>query len=227
MVVADLVLCGSAVAALSQFVTVEQLVNPDVIATPRFGGLVAALSLVYLGHAYIWNFPDTFVKRCTALPLSLLGSTPVQVFSKIEIIGKVQQLVTVVAVWGVGNATSAVAAAATGTAGVGLWYGLGFIAIGQLLNVATYAAIGDAGVYYGFKLGEKIPWCYGFPFNTGLRHPQYVGVVLTTWGIAMAFAGDPTFVATGLLHAAAVVFPFFYIAMSWMEQAGDNDKKTK
>lgn len=27
-----------------------------------------------------------------------------------------------------------------------------------------------------------MPWCYGFPFNTGLRHPQYLGVVLTLFG---------------------------------------------
>lgn len=27
-----------------------------------------------------------------------------------------------------------------------------------------------------------MPWCHGFPFNTGLRHPQYLGVVLTLYG---------------------------------------------
>ena len=32
------------------------------------------------------------------------------------------------------------------------------------------------------RLGRTVPWCYGFPFNTGLRHPQYLGVVLTLFG---------------------------------------------
>merc|ERR1719163_2779475 len=57
-----------------------------------------------------------------------------------------------------------------------------YLIIGQGLNAAIYAAIGNDGVYYGFKLGRPVPWCTGFPFNVGLRHPQYVGVVLTLWG---------------------------------------------
>ena len=46
------------------------------------------------------------------------------------------------------------------------------IIAGQSLNVAIYRAIGNDGVYYGFKLGRTVPWCSGFPFNFGLRHPQ-------------------------------------------------------
>jgi hypothetical protein len=34
-------------------------------------------------------------------------------------------------------------------------------------------------------------------------------------------------VDSGLFHAAAIVFPIFYVIMSWMEQVGDNDKKTE
>jgi hypothetical protein len=79
----------------------------------------------------------------------------------------------------------------------------------------------------GFKLGATVPWCFGFPFNSGLRHPQYVGVALTTWGIALCLSNEPTFVDSGLFHAAAIVFPIFYVIMSWMEQVGDNDKKTE
>ena len=41
-----------------------------------------------------------------------------------------------------------------------------------------------AQVYYGFKLGHKIPWVTGFPFNLGISHPQYVGATLTLWGLA-------------------------------------------
>lgn len=53
----------------------------------------------------------------------------------------------------------------------------------QILNIGIYRAIGKAGVYYGFKLGKKIPWHTGFPFNLGIQHPQYVGSVLTMWGL--------------------------------------------
>ena len=54
---------------------------------------------------------------------------------------------------------------------------------GQVLNVSIYRAIGHAGVYYGFKLGHKVPWVTGFPFNV-VSHPQYVGSVLSVWGAA-------------------------------------------
>ena len=36
-------------------------------------------------------------------------------------------------------------------------------------------------VYYGGRLGKRIPWCTGFPFSI-VSHPQYVGSVLTVWG---------------------------------------------
>lgn len=56
-------------------------------------------------------------------------------------------------------------------------------ALPQILNAGIYAAIGKAGVYYGFKLGRKVPWHTGFPFNLGIAHPQYVGSVMTVWGV--------------------------------------------
>ena len=33
------------------------------------------------------------------------------------------------------------------------------------------------------KLGRPVPWCDGFPFNLGFRHPQYVGGLLTQLGL--------------------------------------------
>lgn len=51
---------------------------------------------------------------------------------------------------------------------ISLWQWLAFlvlVAAGQSLNVGIYKAIGVDGVYYGFKLGKKIPWVNGFPFN--------------------------------------------------------------
>lgn len=44
----------------------------------------------------------------------------------------------------------------------------------QVLNISIYKAIGNDGVYYGFKLGRPVPWSSAFPFNAGFRHPQCV-----------------------------------------------------
>eukprot|EP00456_Euglypha_rotunda_P023597 TRINITY_DN19544_c0_g1_i8.p1 TRINITY_DN19544_c0_g1~~TRINITY_DN19544_c0_g1_i8.p1 ORF type:complete len:154 (-),score=3.32 TRINITY_DN19544_c0_g1_i8:82-543(-) len=64
--------------------------------------------------------------------------------------------------------------------------GLLLVGFGQLLNISIYQAIGKAGVYYGTRLGVKVPWCTGFPFNF-IAHPQYVGAVVSWWGIAIIF----------------------------------------
>eukprot|EP00038_Savillea_parva_P029301 m.70212 g.70212 ORF g.70212 m.70212 type:complete len:241 (+) comp8630_c0_seq2:298-1020(+) len=49
---------------------------------------------------------------------------------------------------------------------------------GQSLVWAVYYRIGVDGVNYGAQMERPIPWVFGFPFNTGTRHPQYIGCVL-------------------------------------------------
>jgi len=49
---------------------------------------------------------------------------------------------------------------------------------GQCLVWAVYWRIGVDGVNYGAQMERPIPWVFGFPFNTGTRHPQYIGCVL-------------------------------------------------
>lgn len=66
---------------------------------------------------------------------------------------------------------------------------LAMVCYGQSLNVGIFQAIGHDGVYYGFKLGRKIPWVTGWPFNT-VSHPQYVGSVLTIWGLVVLAWGQ-------------------------------------
>ena len=68
----------------------------------------------------------------------------------------------------------------------------------QLMNFAVYYRIGDNGVYYGFKFGKKIEWCYDFPFNLGLRHPQYISSIFLLWGLGLLICDKPSFNA-GLL----------------------------
>ena len=65
--------------------------------------------------------------------------------------------------------------------------GLFLVVLGQALNVSIYRAIGSVGVHYGHQLGHHVPWCTGWPF-TWLDNPQYIGVVLTFWGIYTALA---------------------------------------
>ena len=41
----------------------------------------------------------------------------------------------------------------------------------------------------GVKLGHKVPWVNGFPFNV-VPHPQYVGSSLSVWGMAALVWGQ-------------------------------------
>lgn len=66
--------------------------------------------------------------------------------------------------------------------------GLLLIAIGQVFNIGVFCRLGNNGVFYGNRFGFEIPWSSAFPFSL-LKHPQYVGAVLSIWGffIAMRF----------------------------------------
>jgi len=56
---------------------------------------------------------------------------------------------------------------------------------GQALNVGIFRAIGHEGVYYGARLGRRVPWVKGWPFDAALSHPQYAGSALTVWAGAL------------------------------------------
>lgn len=176
----------------------------------------------YAMHGFIWNFPEAFTQASKSSPLNLLGKHPVDVFAGLEVVAKFVQFTALILF--LGSAGCAAAVQAIFAAPLWCWLVLvAGVAAGQTLNFAMYSAIGNAGVYYGFKLGREVPWCSGFPFNAGLRHPQYVGVVLTLWAAMtvllceeLALLGLPQlFVTWGLM----------YFVMSAMEQIGDNDKK--
>mmetsp|Transcript_104995 Transcript_104995/g.306767 ORF Transcript_104995/g.306767 Transcript_104995/m.306767 type:complete len:230 (-) Transcript_104995:149-838(-) len=181
------------------------------------------ISLNYFMHGFIWNCPKQFSELCGKSPLQALGDHPVDVFAKLEVVAKLVQLVSIALFLG----RSGLAAVLEALAGAPFWcwgvLGL-YVALGQVLNFAMYVAIGNAGVYYGFKYGREVPWCYGFPFNAGLRHPQYVGVVLTLWGGLLVLL-CPALVQLGLPQAV-LLWGFMYAVMSAMEQAGDNNKKS-
>jgi methylene-fatty-acyl-phospholipid synthase len=56
------------------------------------------------------------------------------------------------------------------------------VGVGQLLNVAVFGRLGMRGVFYATQFGDRVSWVKGFPF-CWFRHPQYVGTVLTIWGL--------------------------------------------
>lgn len=68
------------------------------------------------------------------------------------------------------------------------------------------------GVYYGFKLGHEVPWVEGFPFNV-VSHPQYVGAVLSVWGVVLAVWQQRP---EGTL-AVAVYWTLLYVATAIQE----------
>ena len=57
------------------------------------------------------------------------------------------------------------------------------IITGQALNVSVYKKLGAKGVYYGNRLGYNLPYITTFPYNLGIKNPQYVGCILTLCGL--------------------------------------------
>ena len=97
------------------------------------------------------------------------------------------------------------------TAVLSVWYALWLN--WQVLNLAVYQLLGSKGVYYGAKFGKKVSWHRGFPFNI-VRHPQYVGAVLTIW-VCMALVWGQ---APGGMLVLALYWTLLYAATaSWEE----------
>lgn len=84
-----------------------------------------------------------------------------------------------------------------------------FFAIGQILNIAVYQTLGRNGVYYGSRLGQPCPWVTGFPFNT-VPHPQYVGSVLTIWGLTILLATE-SHISSGLITLQVIWTSYYFI----------------
>ena len=185
---------------------------------------MGGISLLYGLHAFIWHRPKQYAELCKHAPLKLLGSHPVDIFAVLEILGKIWQLSCLVMLVGLDGA--ATAARSLAVASGWTWAVFAFyVGFGQGLNVAMYNAIGNAGVYYGWKLGRPVPWCTAFPFNAGLRHPQYVGVVLTLVGGLAPLLCEAS-VRNGLVQAA-LAWAGMYVVMAAMEQWSDaKDDKT-
>ncbi len=81
--------------------------------------------------------------------------------------------------------------------------------------MAAIQAIGKVGIYYGFKLGHSVPWFTGFPFSV-VPHPQYVGSVLSVWGVWLMM-GTPAHWAAGMFWIG-LVWSLCYFVSGLIEQ---------
>ena len=198
--------------------TMDKL-TPTTIA--GLAGTAFMISGSHILYALIWYYPKKFMALVKKAPLKFFGVHAVAVFGKLVLLWKMLQQVALFAfvskaslptLWAlfVANAPVQWAIAAA------LFFA------GQVLNVAIYLAIGKDGVYYGFKLGRKVPWSTAFPFNAGYRHPQYAGAVLSQLGVLLIVMDTDT-LASGLCVLLAW-WVLMYFVTSYVEATGDNDK---
>jgi methylene-fatty-acyl-phospholipid synthase len=138
-------------------------------------GSALALAIERVVYGVIWHRPDRFTRFCRGLAPS---RDPVDLLSALFVGFKGIQAVVFLA-WCVAH--GGIAARDSGEIPL-LVSGVGLLAAGQILNVSVFLRLGRTGVFYGNRLGHDVPWCEGFPFSA-IRHPQYLGTVLSIWGI--------------------------------------------
>ena len=206
---------------ISSFARITASVTDALTSSPtETWALVGFIAVAQAGlYSYVWYKPSAFKKMCKALPLKLLGKSAIDVFSILVALSKSAQQLAVLNWAGkldVDSIVSLLTEAPSNTAALVL------LVVGSALNFAVYRAIGKAGVYYGFKLGAKVPWATGFPFNVGFRHPQYVGSFISQLGVLLLLA-TPATLESGLLLVALSWFAM-YATSAAIEAAGDNKK---
>jgi len=166
----------------------------------------ALLSLERLTYVWVWRRPLEFRDLTERFAF---WATPIDALHALFWIFKAIQAAVFVA-W----------CAASGSSADGFHGGVSTLAVGaflllvgQVLNFGVFYRLGRTGVFYGNRLGHEIPWCQAFPFSV-LKHPQYVGTVLSIWGffLVMRFPYDDWFV----LPALETVY---YAAGAYWEQS--------
>ncbi len=173
-----------------------------------WSGILAAglLSLERLLYVWVWHRPTRF----GALSQRVAPHTdPVDALHALFWLCKVLQAAVFLGwctSWGSSDPWPPRAGAPALAAGASL------LLAGQLLNLSVFYRLGRVGVFYGNRLGHPVPWCRRFPFSV-LKHPQYVGTVLSIWGF---------FVILRFPHADWFVLPAletaYYAAGAYLEQ---------
>ena len=163
------------------------------------GLLVAAaglLSVERVCYIAIWRDPRRFMQAC-ARSTSVRWQDPVSALTWLFIGFKVVQVIVFLA-WCYVHGSGSIAPTAPATTIV---LGTSLLVLGQLLNASVFYQLGSTGVFYGNRFGRDVRWCRGFPFSH-LRHPQYVGTVLSIWGLFLIMRfPNPDWLALPLLES--------------------------
>ncbi len=143
-----------------------------------FAGAAVLLSLERIVYIAIWRSPAAFQAWCARPALGWIGQ-PMRVLLWLFLAFKGLQI-AVFATWcyvhgGGTMLPESVTAAPIATGAL-------LIAGGQALNALVFYRLGTVGVFYGNRLGHRVSWCSRFPFSH-FSHPQYVGTVLSIWGV--------------------------------------------
>jgi methylene-fatty-acyl-phospholipid synthase len=148
--------------------------------------LLAALllSLERICYVWVWRAPESFRELCRGLLRDALGE-PVDALRRIFYIFKALQALVFLG-WCYYYGDGSLFPASGNLLFVAA--GLSLVAIGQVFNFGVFYQLGNVGVFYGNRFGYDVAWNTAFPFSV-LRHPQYVGAVVSIWGffIAMRF----------------------------------------
>jgi methylene-fatty-acyl-phospholipid synthase len=180
-----------------------------------FGGvliLAFCLGIERVTYAWVWHRPTTFRALCARAPFAAWKS-PVDALEYLFWGFKGLQVAIFLAwcwLWGDGS----VRLTPSGAAAIA---GLVLVGSGQVLNLSVFHRLGKTGVFYANRFGYAVPWCSRFPFSL-LRHPQYVGTLLSIWGffLVMRFP-HPDWLLLPLVETA------YYTLGSYVERHGAGD----
>jgi hypothetical protein len=175
---------------------------------PLWWFVALATSLERLCYIFISKSPKTFKKVCDSrLARNLRFGPPVEALSKLLVAFKAVQVVALFG-WYV---LAAPLVDFTVLSHFRWVSGIQLVVLGQLLNAATFAALGMNGVLFGCQFGQEIPWVTGFPFTVA-KHPQYVGVIMTISGFVLLMATG-AHVTAGMLGLLAFEVLLYFTSM--------------
>ena len=140
-------------------------------------GAALLLALERACYVWAWRFPEGFRALCAGP--GRLAPGPTDALRTLFVGFKALQI-AVFAWWCLAHADGA--AWPPDAPWWAIAIGVALIAAGQTLNAGVFYRLGSAGVFYGNRFGCDVPWCNAFPFSV-TAHPQYVGTVLTIWGV--------------------------------------------
>eukprot|EP00667_Euglena_gracilis_P020479 EG_transcript_22198 len=144
--------------------------------------ILAAFSLERLLYVYVWLNPVVWMKFCEQMPKE--WGNPWTILGKTLPLNKCIQTLSLLLVHFCIHGFQLPRTATGVLDAYAIFTALQLLLIGQALNWSVYFTIGKAGVYYGCRLGAKVPWVSGPPF-TLCRHPQYIGAMLSLLGVGL------------------------------------------